>query len=59
MARVSLDFREYLSVLESLNDVEHIDRPVNAWLEAAAIARRSTGRRRRAPLFNNVEGAKA
>jgi UbiD family decarboxylase len=55
MARIR-DLREYLGVLESLNDVEHIDRPVRASLEAAAIARRSTEQRRPAPLFNNVEG---
>jgi UbiD family decarboxylase len=52
------DLREYLGVLESLNDVEHIERPVNASLEAAAIVRRSTERRRPAPLFNIVEGVR-
>ena len=56
MARIK-DLREYLSVLESLDDVEHIDRPVSAVLEAAAITRRSTEQRRPAPLFDNVEGA--
>ena len=35
MPRIS-DLRDYLSVLESLGDVEHIDRPVSAVLEAAA-----------------------
>ena len=50
------DLRDYLRVLESLGDVEHIDRPVSAVLEAAAIARWSTEKRRPAPLFNNVEG---
>jgi UbiD family decarboxylase len=57
MARIS-DLREYLRVLESLDDVEHVDRPVSAELEAAAITRRSTEQRRPAPLFDNVEGAK-
>jgi UbiD family decarboxylase len=57
MARIK-DLREYLKVLESLGDVEHIDRVVNPRLEAAAIARRSTEQRRRAPMFNNVEGVK-
>jgi 3-polyprenyl-4-hydroxybenzoate decarboxylase len=56
MPRIS-DLRDYLSVLESLGDVEHIDRPVSAVLEAAAITRRSTEQRRPAPLFDNVEGA--
>jgi UbiD family decarboxylase len=51
------DLRGYLGVLESLGDVEHIDRPVSAVLEAAAITRRSTERGRPAPLFDNVEGA--
>jgi UbiD family decarboxylase len=58
MARMT-DLREYLRVLESLNDVEHIDRPVSPVLEAAAIARRSTELRRPAPLFDIVEGAKS
>ena len=44
-------------MLESLGDVEHIDRPVSAVLEAAAITRRSTEQGRPAPLFDNVEGA--
>jgi UbiD family decarboxylase len=56
MARFS-DLRDYLGVLESLGDVEHIDRPVSAVLEAAAITRRSTEQGRPAPLFDNVEGA--
>ena len=56
MARFG-DLRGYLGVLESLGDVEHIDRPVSAVLEAAAITRRSTEQGRPAPLFDNVEGA--
>jgi UbiD family decarboxylase len=52
------DLRDYLRVLESLGDVEHIDRVVSAELEAAAITRRSTEQGRPAPLFDNVEGAK-
>ena len=51
MTRVK-DLREYLAVLESLGDVEHIERPVSAMLEAAAITRRSTEMRRPAPLFD-------
>ena len=57
MARIK-DLREYLRVLESLDDVERVDRPVSAVLEAAAITRRSTEQQRPAPLFDNVEGAK-
>ncbi|HEY1441305.1 MAG TPA: UbiD family decarboxylase [Mycobacterium sp.] len=55
MARIT-DLREYLRVLESLGDVEHVDRPVSAVLEAAAITRLSTEQRRRAPLFDTIEG---
>src|SRR6201993_3702135 len=57
MARIK-DLREYLSVLESFDDVEHIDRPVSPVLEAAAITRWSTEQQLPAPLFDNVEGAK-
>ena len=57
MPRIS-DLRDYLSALESLGDVEHIDRPVSAVLEAAAITRRSTEQGRPAPLFDNIEGVK-
>jgi UbiD family decarboxylase len=53
MARIS-DLRNYLQVLESLGDVERIDRPVSAALEAAAITRWSTEQRRPAPLFENI-----
>src|SRR5258708_29520994 len=56
MARIA-DLRDYLRVLESLEDVEHIDRPVSAVLEAAAITRRSTEQGRPAPLFDNVQEA--
>jgi 4-hydroxy-3-polyprenylbenzoate decarboxylase len=56
MARIA-DLREYLQVLESLGDIDRIDRPVSAVLEAAAITRRSTEQGRPAPLFDNVEGA--
>jgi UbiD family decarboxylase len=55
MARIK-DLREYLSVLESLDDLEHIDRRVSPVLEAAAITRWSTEQRRPAPMFDNVEG---
>src|SRR6202012_2765056 len=48
--------RAYLEVLESLGDVEHIDRLVSPVLEAAAITRWSTEQGRPAPLFGNVEG---
>jgi UbiD family decarboxylase len=57
VARIK-DLREYLRVLASLNDVEHVDRPVSASLEAAAITRRSTELRRPAPLFEHVQGVK-
>jgi UbiD family decarboxylase len=50
------DLRHYVAALEDLNDVEHVERPVNPVLEAAAITRWSTERRRPAPMFNNLEG---
>jgi len=50
------DLREYLQVLESLNDLERINRPVSPILEASAITRRSTEQLRPAPLFENVQG---
>ncbi|MEZ0050356.1 UbiD family decarboxylase [Mycobacterium sp. MAA66] len=50
------DLRAYLDALVSINDVERIDRPVSAELEAAAITRWSTEQRRPAPLFTNVDG---
>jgi 4-hydroxy-3-polyprenylbenzoate decarboxylase len=56
MARIG-DLREYLHVLESLGDVVHVDRPVSAVLEAAAITRRSTEQRWPAPLFDNIQQA--
>src|SRR6478609_9185400 len=51
------DLRDYLRALESLGDLERVDRPVSAVLEAAAITRRSTEQRRPAPLFTNIEDA--
>jgi 4-hydroxy-3-polyprenylbenzoate decarboxylase len=57
MARIT-DLREYLQLLESREDVEHIDRPVSAVLEAVAITtRRSTEQGWPAPLFDNVQEA--
>jgi UbiD family decarboxylase len=50
------DLREYVQVLESLNDLERINRPVSPILEASAITRRSTELLRPAPLFENVQG---
>lgn len=57
MARIT-DLREFIHELESLDDVEHIDRAVSAVLEAAAITRWSTEQQLPAPVFDNVEGAK-
>ncbi len=55
MGRIK-DLREYIEVLDSLGDVEHVTRPVSALLEAAAITRLSTEQRRPAPLFDTIEG---
>ena len=57
MARIK-DLREYIRALESFGDIQHVNRAVSTVLEVAAITRRSTERRRPAPLFDNIEGAK-
>lgn len=53
------DLREYLDALKSLNDLEVIDRPVSAILEASAITRLSTEELRPAPLFTQIDGFKS
>jgi UbiD family decarboxylase len=58
MARIK-DLREYLRALEALGDLQRVDRSVSTTLEAAAITRRSTERRRPAPLFEHVEGVRS
>ena len=55
MARVK-DLREYLSLLDSFGDLEHIERPVSAVLEAAAITRRSTEQHRPARCSTTSRG---
>ncbi|BBX63615.1 UbiD-like decarboxylase [Mycobacterium saskatchewanense] len=51
------DLREYLRALESLGDIQVVDRPVSPVLEAAAITRWSTEQRGPAPIFVNLDGA--
>jgi UbiD family decarboxylase len=58
MVRIK-DLREFVRALESLGDLQRIDRSVSTELEAAAITRRTTERRRPAPLFENVAGARS
>ena len=50
------DLRSYLSELEALGDIERISREVDPKLEAAAVTRLSTERRRPAPFFENISG---
>lgn len=50
------DLRAYLSELEALGDIERISREVDPKLEAAAVTRLSTERRRPAPFFENISG---
>jgi 4-hydroxy-3-polyprenylbenzoate decarboxylase len=50
------DLRSFLAGLDELGDVERVTREVDPNLEAAAVARRSTERRRPAPFFEHLTG---
>src|ERR1700694_5621019 len=52
------DLRCYLAALDELGDLVRITREVDADLESAAITRRSYELRSRAPLFENIQGAR-
>lgn len=51
-----LDFRTFIEILRSDNDLVEIDREVDPNLEIAAIVRRTSEVNGKAPLFNNVKG---
>jgi len=53
-----IDFRTFIDVLRSDGDLVEIDREVDPHLEVAAIVRRVSELNGKAPLFNNVKGAK-
>ncbi|GKT66155.1 ferulic acid decarboxylase 1 [Colletotrichum tofieldiae] len=53
-----LEFRSFVNSLRQDNDLAEISAEVDPHLEVAAIIRRSYEKRSKAPLFNNVKGAK-
>jgi UbiD family decarboxylase len=53
-----LNFRSFIEALKADNDLVEINEPVSAYLEAAAITRLVCENDEKAPLFNNVVGAK-
>ncbi|KAJ3467747.1 hypothetical protein MRS44_005311 [Fusarium solani] len=53
-----LDFRTFIDVLREDGDLAEIDRQVDPHLEVGAIVRRVSEVNGKAPLFNNVKGAK-
>ena len=53
-----LDFRLFVEALRKDGDLVDINEEVDPHLEVAAITRRAYEQRSKAPLFNNVKGAK-
>ena len=53
-----LDFRKFIDVLRCDNDLAEINCEVDPYLEVGAIVRRVSELNDKAPLFNNVKGAK-
>jgi UbiD family decarboxylase len=53
-----LNFRSFIAALKADDDLIEINEPVSANLEAAAITRLVCENDEKAPLFNNVIGAK-
>ncbi|KAF4990286.1 hypothetical protein FDECE_14429 [Fusarium decemcellulare] len=53
-----LDFRTFIDVLREDGDLAEIEREVDPHLEVGAIVRRVSEVNGKAPLFNNVKGAK-
>lgn len=53
-----LDFRKFIDILREDNDLNEINTEVDPYLEVGAIVRRVSEVRDKAPLFNNVKGAK-
>lgn len=56
--KAQLDFRTFIEVLRHDNDLVEIDREVDPHLEVGAIVRRVSEVNDKAPLFNNVKGAR-
>lgn len=53
-----LDFRKFIDILRKDNDLAEINDEVDPHLEVGAIVRRVSEVRDKAPLFNNVKGAR-
>jgi UbiD family decarboxylase len=53
-----LDFRKFIDILREDGDLAEIDDEVDPHLEVGAIVRRVSEIRAKAPLFNNVRGAR-
>jgi len=53
------DLREYIDALSALGDIQDIKRPVDAYLEMAAIVRHGYDLRSPAPLFHNINGSQS
>jgi phenacrylate decarboxylase len=53
-----LDFRKFIDILREDGDLAEINTEVDPHLEVGAITRRVSEIRDKAPLFNNVKGAK-
>ncbi|SPO05418.1 related to 3-octaprenyl-4-hydroxybenzoate carboxy-lyase [Cephalotrichum gorgonifer] len=53
-----LDFRAFIDLLRQDGDLAEIDREVDPHLEVGAIVRRVSETNNKAPLFNNIKGAK-
>ena len=58
MSEPQLCFRSFVSALKEDNDLLEINTPINPNLEAAAITRLVCENDQKAPLFNNLIGAK-
>lgn len=58
MAQPHLNFRDFTDRLRDDGDLVDINVEVNPHLEAAAITRKALESNNKAPLFNNVIGAK-
>lgn len=58
LSAAQVDFRTFIDQLRLDDDLVEIDREIDPHLEAAAIVRRVAEVKGKAPLFNNIKGAK-
>ncbi|KXT06047.1 hypothetical protein AC578_1283 [Pseudocercospora eumusae] len=57
-SQAQVEFRAFIEQLRNDNDIVEIDQEIDPHLEAAAIVRRVAEVNGKAPLFNNIKGAK-